>query len=73
MNHTNNIWKEFVYNGRHYQVEHKDPFLNSGRCRVVVHDMDGSIHISYVWWSDCTPEKLEEHFHKLIKERYITK
>ena len=73
MNHTNNIWKEFVYNGRHYQVEHKDPFVLSGRCRVVVHDIDGSIHSSYVWQPDCTPEKLEEYFHKLIKEGYITK
>lgn len=72
MNHTNNIWKEFVYNGRHYQVEHKDPFLNSGRCRVVVHNIDGSIHSSYVWQNDCTPEKLEEHFSKLIKD-FITK
>lgn len=73
MNNTNNIWKDFVYNGRHYQIEHKDPFLNSGRCRVVIHDLDGSMHVSYVWQLDCTPEKLEEHFHKLIKEGYITK
>lgn len=72
MNNTNNTWKEFVYNGRHYQVEHKDPFLNSGRCRVVVHNIDGSIHSSYVWQNDCTPEKLEEHFSKLIRE-FITK
>lgn len=72
MNNTNNIWKEFVYNDRHYQVEHKDPFLNSGRCRVVVHNIDGSIHSSYVWQNDCTPEKLEEHFSELIKD-FITK
>lgn len=72
MNNTNNIWKEFVYNGRHYQVEHKDPFLSSGRCRVIVHNIDGDIHSSYVWQWDCTPEKLEEHFSKLIRE-FITK
>lgn len=72
MNHTNNIWKEFIYNGRHYQVEYKDPFLSSGRCRVVVYDIDGAIHSSYVWWCECIPELLEKHFNRLIRD-FITK
>ena len=71
MKHTNNIWKEFIYNGRHYQVEHKDPFLNSGRCRVV-YDIDGAIHSFYVWWGECVPELLEKHFNRLIRD-FITK
>ena len=70
MANVNNIWiwKDFVYNGRHYQVEYSDQFLNSGRCRVILFDLDGSIHSSFVHASDCTPEKLESHFIKLLKE-----
>lgn len=72
MANVNNIWKDFVYNGRHYQVEYSDPFLHYGRCRVILFDLDGSIHSSFVHASDCTPEKLELHFVKLTKE-FITK
>ena len=66
MTNVNNIWKDFEYNGRHYQVEYRDPFLNYGRCRVILFDLDGSIHSSFVHASDCTPEKLEPHFIKLL-------